>query len=195
MLIVHTALTLWSVYVKGMYVQETQEAHRLPRSKYTLCWSGGGGGGTPAGRYLLPRWGTPCLEKGYPLVQTWEGGTPRQLDWVPPPDVNRQTPVKTVPSLVLRTRAVNITHSHSNVCVKLIKTLFAELKDQLVSQTFWNTRCTFVWKQQVLFYVPQIIECETFTTLFLHVTIFISVRQNFVLLDTNNCKTCFSCRV
>ena len=43
------------------------------------------------------RWGTPP-----PTIQTWMGyPTPS------PRNVNRQTPVKTVPSLVLRTRAVN----------------------------------------------------------------------------------------
>ena len=82
---------------------------------------------------LLTGGGTPS-SPGYPPVQTWDGvpsplhgpgtgyphldlgwgtahldlvwGTPCQPHGVPPWNVNRQTSVKTVPSLVLRTRAV-----------------------------------------------------------------------------------------
>ena len=43
-----------------------------------------------------PGWGTPS-----PTIQTWMG-------YPPPRNVNRQTPVKTVPSPVLRTRAIII---------------------------------------------------------------------------------------
>ena len=50
---------------------------------------------------------SPHLGRGYPslhlegvLSPTWERGTPS------PVDVNRQTPMKTVPAFVLRTRAV-----------------------------------------------------------------------------------------
>ena len=52
------------------------------------------------------------LGRGYPLHPTWTWERYPCLDmgswYTPPPpaDLNRQTPVKTVPSLVLRTRAV-----------------------------------------------------------------------------------------
>ena len=73
-----------------------------------------------------PGWGTPRPEMGYPppsrpgwgTPQTWDvvlphhpdldGVHPQTWDGVLPRNVNRQTPVKTVPSLVLRTRAVMI---------------------------------------------------------------------------------------
>ena len=52
---------------------------------------------------LSAGWGTPSP------VQTWEGETPPpSAGRGTPLDVNRQTPVKTVPSLLLRTRAVII---------------------------------------------------------------------------------------
>ena len=96
-----------------------------------LTWTGGCTPGYPS----IQTWdgGTPCpdLERGTPSVKTWEWGIPiLTLDGVTPsphPDlgnlvppvltwggvpplasVNRQTPVKTVPSLVLRTRALKI---------------------------------------------------------------------------------------
>ena len=69
-------------------------------------------GGTPE-RGLMgvgyPRWGIPCW--GYPPGQgtphqTWLGYPPSGPGWgTPPPDVNR---LKTLPSLVLRTRSVNM---------------------------------------------------------------------------------------
>ena len=51
--------------------------------------------------YLLPGpgMGYPPGWMGVPLAWTWDGVTP-------PRNVDRQTPAKTVPSLVLRTRAV-----------------------------------------------------------------------------------------
>ena len=85
------------------------------------------------GKGIPPTWtwegGTPptwTWAGGTPPAWTWEGGNPPAWTWkgVPPPrpgegdtppsphpptDVNRQMPVKTVSSLVLRTRAVIIT--------------------------------------------------------------------------------------
>ena len=56
-------------------------------------------------------WGTPISWMGYPLLHLDLGwGTPL-VGWMgypPPRNVKRQTPVKTVPSLVLRTRAVKM---------------------------------------------------------------------------------------
>ena len=47
-------------------------------------------------------WSTPFLNLGWGYPPCW-------LDGVPPPqNVDRQTPVKTVPSLVFRTQAVNM---------------------------------------------------------------------------------------
>ena len=82
---------------------------------------GGGGGGTPCPDLDGGR-DTPCLDMGWwyppsrpgmgvsppsrpgmgysPPIQTWEWATP-------PPPMCEQTPVKTIPPLVLRTRAVN----------------------------------------------------------------------------------------
>ena len=63
----------------------------------------------------IQTWGTPPnhppSRHGVPPIQTWDGVplTIQTWDGVPPPasqNVNRQTPVKTVPSLVLHTRAV-----------------------------------------------------------------------------------------
>ena len=60
------------------------------------------------------RWGTPCwLDEGTPLAgwgtpsTGWVLAPTHLLDGVPPTrNVNRQTPVKTIPSLVLRARTV-----------------------------------------------------------------------------------------
>ena len=62
------------------------------------------------------RWGTPHhpdLDGVPPQPQTWDGVPPTIQTWMgypprPPRNVNRQTPVKTVPSLVLRTRAAKM---------------------------------------------------------------------------------------
>ena len=105
----------------------TQEAYHPPRSKYSLCCFGSRGGGgsriqpdggrVPPGRrldgkHLLPRWRLdgvppprwrldgvpPCIGEGWMGVPT------------PPVDrhTDRQTYGKLLPSLVLRTRAVNM---------------------------------------------------------------------------------------
>ena len=92
-------------HCKTIYKQEsppawTQEAHRPPRSKYTLCCSGRG---VPLPERVPPpgKIGTP------PPIQTWEEvpphpegryppphpdpGPPRHLDGVPPPHRCEQT--------------------------------------------------------------------------------------------------------
>ena len=122
-----------TTFLFALYNQNRNDNKKVllhERKRHTIRW-------VASTRYAVPVGGTPpwnltwmggvpppCpappilgsdLDRGYPLpptwtwkggtlpILTWEGGTPR------PADVNRQTPVKTVPSLVPRTRAVKMT--------------------------------------------------------------------------------------
>ena len=94
----------------------TQEAYHPPCSKCSLCWSVLAEGGTypewegylpwPGGTYptrggTYPGQGAPTMGRGY---LPWPGY---------PPGVDRQRPVKTVSSHILRMRAVMISTSLS----------------------------------------------------------------------------------
>ena len=81
----------------------------------TPTWTWDGVPSTGWGTHHLDlRWGTPSQLDGVPPAWTWEGVP--LISWmgdgVPPQNVDRQTPVKTVPSLMLHTRVVKITESH-----------------------------------------------------------------------------------
>ena len=104
----------------------TQEAHRPPRSKCSLCWSVSWGGGVPHSvrENRVPH---PVLDGGYPKSWSWRGVSPKSastpgmdpiwtwdgvhpspcpdLGWgtSPPASVNR---LKILPSLILQMRAV-----------------------------------------------------------------------------------------
>ena len=114
---------------------------------WNLTWTGG---------VTLPRsrgGGTPFPDGGYPILLMgdipWDGylppgpgkgapppgpgkwvAPPRQLDGVPPSNVNRQTPVKTVPYLILRMRAVTKAHH--------LRLGFDSLPSSWAGVTAWN---------------------------------------------------------